>query len=258
MAENEKKNEANTNDQKPIIVTNSGVYDLVDYDFDKTVLEYGKAYKLKAYPDLFFLYRGRRRSDSILPGIYVGENELPDIIPPMNDVEMKEYKIETHMSNMNPGDMLVVLRNKKNIQHVFSENSKLYIPEIKSNDNILKRALKEAFQCKDVTIEACKDGFSDRNAFFNFSSQMRSEDGNISFLLMDRGCTALKLGYSIILYELDPENPVGKPLTSPEVSDKIKQLSSKTVNPLVHDGVIDVSDKIAVCSEDSFDLIGGV
>lgn len=254
MAEKEKKTEE-VQDQKKIIVTNNGVYDLVEYDWDHTVPEYGKAYHINTYPDYFFLYRGRQRNDSILPGIYIGENELPVILPPSNDAEAEEYKIETHLSNMNPGDMLVVLRNKKNIQHVYTENSKLYIPEVKPNDNILKRALKEAFQCKDVTIEACKDGFSDRNAFFNFSSQMRSEDGNISFLLMDRGCTALKLGYAIVLYELDPENPVGKPLTSPEVSEKIKQISSKTTNPLVHDGVIDVSDKIAVCSEDSFDLL---
>lgn len=253
MAEKEKNVEVS--EQKPIIVTNSGVYDLVDYDWDNTVPEYGKAYKMEGYPGAFFLYRGKKRADSILPGIYIGENELPEIIPPVTDAEKEEYSIDSHLSNMNPGDMLVVLRNKKNIQHVYSENSKLYIPEIKSNDNILKRALKEAFQCKDVTIEACKDGFSDRNAFFNFSSQMRSEDGNISFLLMDRGCTALKLGYAIVLYELDPENPVGKPLTSPEVVEKIHQISSKTTNPLVYDGMIDVTNKIAVCSEDSFDLV---
>ena len=54
MAENEKNVE---NTQKPIIVTNSGVYDLVDYEFDKTVPEYGKAYRLKEYPGIFLLYR---------------------------------------------------------------------------------------------------------------------------------------------------------------------------------------------------------
>ena len=83
----------------------------------------------------------------------------------------------------------------------------------------------------------------------------RSEDGNISFLLMDRGCTALKLGYAIVLYELDPENRVGEPLTSPGGGEKVERIASKTTNPLVYDGMIDVTNKIAVCSEDSFDLV---
>lgn len=246
---------------KNIIVTNTGVYDMELYDKDRTVPEYGKAYIFRedyGDDDVFFLYRGKIKKSSIEPGIYVDGDGFHEFVHPDPD-ERADYLIKTHVSNMEPGNMLVVLKDKKNIQHVYNESTKLTIPEITTKDNILKRALKQAFHAKHVSIEEVKDGFSDRNAFFNFSSVMRSEDGNISFLLMDRGCQALKLGYSIILYELDPENPVGKSLTAPEIQREINHLPIDMQNPIVTEttdgaSTIDGAGKIIVSSEDSFNI----
>ena len=248
-------------ENKEIIVTNTGVYDLEVYDKDHTVPEYGKAYVAsKDYndDDIFYLYRGKIKRSSIEPGIYVDSDGFHEFIEPDPD-DRVNYIIKTHLANMEPGNMLVVLKDKKNIQHVYNESTKLTIPEINSKDNILKRALKQAFHSKHVSIEEVKDGFSDRNAFFNFSSVMRSEDGNISFLLMDRGCQALKLGYSIILYELDEENPVGKSLTAPDVQKEINRIPIDMKNPIISENdsgasTIDGAGKIIVSSEDSFNI----
>lgn len=247
--------------KQQVIVTNTGVYDVQLYDKDHTVPEYGVAYILRedyGDDDLFYLYRGKIKRSSIEPGIYVDGDGFHEFVKPIGE-EKKDYLIKTHLASMEPGDMMVVLRNKKNIEHVYNESSKLYIPEITKKDNILKRAIKSAFKEKNVSIDEVKDGFSDRNSFFNFSSVLRSEDGNMSFLLMDRGAQAMRLGYAIIFFELDPDNPVGKPLNNPEVMKEINKIPFDNQNPIVKKDKngkpsIDVKDMIVVSSEDSFDV----
>lgn len=237
-----------------MIITNSGVYELEYYDPAKTVPERGKAYvKRKDYTDddFFYPFRGDLKSNSDEPGIYIGANQIPEFIEPIGK-ETEDYIISTHIAKTEPGDMLVILKNKNNIQHVYNESSKLYMPEVNENDNILKRALKEAFNAKEVCIEDCKQGFPDRNAFFNFSSVMRSDTGTVSFLLFDRGCTALNLGYTIILHELDNDQVVGKPLNNPDILKTLEDKNNSFKNPLIKDNSIDLSGTIAVSSEDTF------
>lgn len=254
---------------KMLIITNSACYDVEVFKKEETVPEYGKAYILKedyGDDDIFYLYQGRLKDNSYEPGIYQTQDGFYELIDPPED-KRKDFNIKAHLANMNPGDMIAILKDKKNIKHVYSESSRLYTPPINKNDNILKRALKHAFDVKEISIEDCKSGFSDRNSFFNFSSVMKSDTGNISFLLMNRACEAMKLGYAIILYERDPENPVGKSLNDPELKDKLTQLADSK-EPFVmtseHVGdvfefcdaspMVDLDGKIIVTSEDSFDV----
>lgn len=248
--------------EKNLIVSNIGVHDVEVFDREGTVPKYGTAYILKedyGDDDVFYFYRGVMKDSSTEPGIYSTGDGFFELIEPKEE-ERAEYNIKSHLANMKPGDMIAILKDKKNIKHVHYENSKLFVPAVSAKDNILKRALKEAFNAKEVTIEDCKSGFSDRNAFFNFSSVMRSEEGSISFLLMDRGCNALNLGYAIILYERDPENPIGKSLNNPEVIEELRAIVGKIKNPIVmtsdsdDSSVIDLDGKIVVSSEDSFDV----
>lgn len=238
-----------------LIVTNTGVYELEVYDKDKTILSYGKAYIFKENieeTDIFYLFRGKLHDNSTEPGIYLDENELVRFIEP-SEKNRPDYVVYTHLSKVAPGDMLVVLKDKKNIQHVYNESSKLFMPGVEDTDDILKRALKEAFNAKEVCIEDCKQGFPDKNAFFNFSSVMRKQDGKVSFLLFDRGCTALNLGYTIILHELDNGNTIGKPLTNSDISKELEKINSSHNNPLIEDNYISLDGTIAVSSEDTFD-----
>ena len=242
-------------DTQKMIITNTGVYPIEVYDPEETVPETGKAYVRKdaTDEDIFYLYRGKLRMDSTEPGIYIGKNELHEFIEPTEN-ERENYVIKSHLAVTEPGDMLVVLKDKKNIQHVYSESSKLYIPDIEDTDNILKRALTAAFKAKEVSIEACKEGFTDRNAFFNFSSVMRNKNGVVSFLLFDRGCSALNLGYTIILHELDNGRTIGKSLDDNELSEKLIENNASKHNPLIENNSIDLEGSIAVSSEDTFGI----
>lgn len=237
-----------------MIVTNTGVYEMEVYDPKETIPEYGKAYVLRENieeTDIFYLFRGKLHDNSVEPGVYLDENELVKFIEP-TEKERDDYIVYTHLSKMAPGDMMVVLKNKKNIQHVYNESSKLFMPGIEETDDILKRALKEAFNAKEVCIEDCKQGFPDKNAFFNFSSVMRKSDGKVSFLLFDRGCQALNLGYTIILHELDNDNCIGKSLDNSDVKKELVELNSKYNNPLVDKNSINLDGTIVVSSEDTF------
>ena len=82
---------------------------------------------------------------------------------------------------------------------------------------------------------------------------MRKQDGKVSFLLFDRGCTALNLGYTIILHELDNGNTIGKPLTNSDISKELEKINSSHNNPLIEDNYISLDGTIAVSSEDTFD-----
>lgn len=255
--------------KKRLIITNSACYDVEVFKKEETVPEYGKAYILRedyGDDDIFYIYQGVYKENSVEPGIYKTKDGFYEFVSP-TDEQRKDFIVKTHLASMEPGDMIAILKDKKNIKHVYSENSRLYTPPINKNDNILKRALKHAFAEKEVSIESCKSGFSDRNAFFNFSSVMKSDTGNITFLLMDRGCEALNLGYAVILYEKDPDNPVGKSLEDPEIRNTLRKLAdSKEPFVITSEEFQDVYEapdagpmlsldgKILVTSEDSFDV----
>ena len=143
-----------------LIVTNTGVYELEVYDKDKTILSYGKAYIFKENieeTDIFYLFRGKLHDNSTEPGIYLDENELVRFIEP-SEKNRPDYVVYTHLSKVAPGDMLVVLKDKKNIQHVYNESSKLFMPGVEDTMIFLRELLRKHLMPKKCVLRIANKG----------------------------------------------------------------------------------------------------
>ena len=188
--------------------------------------------------DLFYPFRGfTNRNKTGLPGLYIDDDEKYEIIEPSGR-HADAYKYSTHLENLNQQNIIKVLADNKNIHYNFPESSKLFIPDISENDDILKRAIKLALKAKNIDLDACKDRFTDKNALFNFKQVIKSETGRLSILLFERGCDALGLKFSIVLEEADPKETVGTSLADIEARKNI----IRNVNALNVDEAIDITN----------------
>ena len=247
-----------------LIVTPDGVYKAVPWE-DYNNLEEDEAY-IKG--DYFYLYRGKLRKDSILPGVYEDEKGMPVIFEPTTAKEKEEFLVSRHLADVSPQNIINVLKVNKNLICSFPETSKLFIPDITKNDDILKRLLKMAFKAKNIDIDSCKSHFIDKNALFNFKQVIKG-DSRLSILLFERGCDALNLKYTIILEEIDPDNAIGTSLNDPEAITNIIKNSNSNLDPTVdamptelpamfkdnfRKDKLDLNGKIVVSSSDTYDL----
>jgi hypothetical protein len=240
------------------IVTEDGVYtpryyDPQDVDFDRKY-----AYIVeKGNPDaLFYPYRGKYTSDSVLPGLYKGKLSSPVFIEPTEENKSK-FILSSHIKDLNITNIIRVLHDNKNFYYSYPESSKLFIPDIEEGDDVLKRAIKLALKAKNVDLDACKDRFTDKNALFNFKQVIRNPNTKLSILLFERGCEALGLKYRIILEEANPNEVIGTPLNGPEAKKNI--IRNITGNPIINNDNVEIPDKVKDnFRDDSMDLTGKI
>lgn len=247
-----------------LIVTSDGVYRAVPWE-DCNNLESDEAY-IKG--DYFYLYRGKFRKDSILPGVYEDKKGFPVFIDPITTAEKEEFLVSKHLADVSPQNIINVLKVNKNLICSFPESSKLFIPDINKFDDILKRAMKLAFKAKNIDIDSCRSHFIDKNALFNFKQVIKG-DSRLSILLFERGCDALNLKYTIILEEIDPDNVIGTSLNDPEAINNIIKNSNSNLDPTMdamptelpplfkdnfRNDSIDLNGKIVISSTDTYDL----
>ena len=233
-----------------IIVGEYATYDMVDYSPDITSFDWNKAY---VKGDYYYLYRGYAKKKSVLPGIYDNVDGGHMIIEPQTKEEKETYLVRTHIPNISLQDMADVLVKRPEETIVCNDMTNLFMPDITRTDDTLKRILKEAFLCKDVNIDSCKERFNDRNALFNFKSVMKG-DGKLSALLFERGCDALNLNYHIILTEKDPNYSIGKSLNDPEVMKRKTIIEQK--NGMEPVGIEKGKKKIMASNIDKYTLQG--
>lgn len=247
-----------------LIVTPDGVYKAVPWE-DYNNLSTDEAY-IKG--DYFYLYRGKLRNDSILPGVYEDNKGIPVILEPITAKEKEEFLVSKHLADVSPQNIINVLKVNKNLICSFPESSKLFIPDINKNDDILKRAMKLAFKAKNIDIDSCRSHFVDKNALFNFKQVIKG-DSRLSILLFERGCDALNLKYTIVLEEIDPDNVIGTSLNDPEAINNIIKNSNSNLDPttdamptelppLFKDNFrkdnLNLDGKIVISSTDTYDL----
>lgn len=250
------------------IVTNDGVYSPKYYEEQDVIFDKKYAYiKEKGNPDaLFYPYRGKMTNASCLPGLYKGKLSVPVFIEPTED-EKADYVLSTHTKDLNMDNIIRVLHDNGNFHYTYPESSKLFIPDIEENDNVLKRAIKIALKAKGIDIDSCKDRFTDKNALYNFKQVIRNNNASLSFMLFERGCEALGLKYRIILEEAKPYEVIGTPLNSNEAKNNL--IRNITGSPIIaegtnvelpskvrdnfKDGTLDLSGKIIVSSDDTFE-----
>jgi hypothetical protein len=226
------------------IVTDDGVYTPRYYDPNDVEFDKKFAYIVeKDNPDaLFYPYRGKLTSTSVLPGLYKGKLSVPVFIEPSDD-QKPNFILSSHTKDLNLNNIIKVLHDNENFYCTYPESSKLFIPDIEEFDDVLKRAIKLALKAKNIDLDSCKDRFTDKNALFNFKQVIRNPKAKLSILLFERGCEALGLKYRIILEEANPHEVIGTSLDSPEARNNI--IRNVTGSPIISDGDnVGIPDKV--------------
>lgn len=200
-----------------LITTGTSVYDLALYHESITEFDPQTAY-IKG--DYFYTYKGIL--DPIVannkPGIYIDpKNKRYVLIEVETDEEKELYRFETHVQPYKPEQIIDMLNRGEVSLAPIPESSKVFLPPITENDDILKRLIKQALKEKGVDIDSYKARFVDKNALFNFKQVLKG-DTRLSMLLFDRGLDALNLRSTIILEEIDPAHPIGRALEEPIIA----------------------------------------
>ena len=252
-----------------LIITNDGAYAMTDWK-DCDYPDKSHAY---VDGDYFYLFKGHiDNNPKNSPGIYVDDDDIPFIIKVSNDKDKEEYLVKTHLANLSTDNIINVLKVNGNIYYNFPETSKLFIPDITEKDDILKRCSKLVYKAKNIDIDSCKENFIDKNALFNYKQVIKGE-ARLSILLFERGLDALNLKYTIIVEEIDPDNPIGTSLNDPEAMTNLIKNSyngemidgnvdvTKLPNKFKNNfrtGNLDMSGKIIISSTDTYDLVGDI
>jgi len=200
-----------------LLVTDDEIFQIDLYDEDTKSFNKGVAY-LKG--DYYYVYRGEKPKNSqfLKPGIYKDpESGEYYRIEPTTDEEKERYNVKGKVATLNPEEIINVVNSKNDIIVAVPESSKIFMPSLSNNDDILKRLAKKALILKGVDLDKFKDRFSDKNALFNFKQVIKG-DNRLSILIFDRGMDALNLKYTIMVEEKDPNNIIGTPLKEPIVA----------------------------------------
>lgn len=174
--------------------------------------------------DYYYLYRGEKtqyeldRSPGLKPGIYkiVDKNNEIYRVDPITDEEKVKYRFEDKIGSVKPNNIVDAINKDKSIIVQLPEYNKISFSNISKDDDLFKRLIKTAFNKKGIGVDDCESGFADKNARFNFKQAVTGSN-RLSIMYFDRGCEALGIGYRIELYDKNPNNPVGAPLTEPIV-----------------------------------------
>lgn len=207
---------------------NTGIYKAVKFDDEITVddLKLDYAYILEPY---FYLYRGTYISakKSVLPGLYKTVDGEVKMVKPFLSDDKKTYNASTHWSRMSPSDIVKAIEENEADYSMYSNGKNLFLPEITANDDVRKRALKEALLVKCVDLDQCKDRFSNRNEMFNLKSNIKNEKTDTTAKIFARGTDILGLDYYIVLCERDPNHSIGVSLDSEEGRKMLERVTDK-------------------------------
>lgn len=171
--------------------------------------------------DYYYKYRGNANvaeindKGKLTPGIYKDSktSEIV-IIPPTTEEDKEKYRYENKIVSANPKKIIDTINNKEQLLISIPESSKVFLPVLTTEDDILKRLIKQALIEKNIDIDRYRQRFIDKNAVFNFCSCLRSNN-RLSMMLFDRGCEAFNLKYTITIEEVDPDNYIGDKIDHP-------------------------------------------
>lgn len=205
--------------QDSLLVTDDEIFKIKLYDEKAKEYEKGIAYLDNEF---FYTYKGKiteeemqsmaRHSTPMEVGIYFNEDKKEFfLVEPRTDEEKDQFKFEGKISSIDPDRIIEMINTKEMILVPIPESSKLFIPVLKNDDDILKRLIKRALIAKNVDIDQHRDRFPNKNSLFNLKQVIKS-DNTLSILLFDRACEALNLKYTITLEDSNKDSVVGDSL----------------------------------------------
>lgn len=203
------------------LMTDDDCYDIELLDMDNKEPKTTVAYIMGDY---YYLYRGEKsqyefdRTPGMKPGIYKLTDKNNEIyrVDPITEDEKKRYRYDDKIGSVQPNNIVGAINANKSIIVQLPEYNKISFANIGKEDDLFKRLIKTAFNKKGIGVDDCESGFADKNARFNFKQAVTGPN-RLSIMYFDRGCEALGIGYEIRLYDRDPSNPIGAPLTEPIV-----------------------------------------
>lgn len=176
-----------------------------------TELDDQTAYILNGY---YYVKQGELSSEITKePGLYSSKDGKIVLVEVITDEEKEKYDIKRHIVDVDVENLICILKGDNENYIDIPESSKLFNPDVNVNDDILKRAMKQALKNKNVDIDLQKDRFLNKNQLLNFK-QIIKGDKNLSMLLFQRGVEVLGLKFTIIVEEVGNE-VIGKPLEEP-------------------------------------------
>ncbi len=206
------------------ILTDDNVYEVDLYTEDKKLEDFDPdvAY---LYGELFYLYNGEitnielENSDELKPGIYWNTDENRSIMIHPDEDEISKYTAEDKIGEINSKKIIDEINQNPEILVELPDKVKAQANslQIRDNDDILKRLIKMAFNMKGLTIEDCSEGFPEKNMRFNYKAAVTKDGGELSIKYFNRGIDALKLKYTIIIEEENPDDSMGIRLENPIV-----------------------------------------
>ena len=208
--------EKNVYSKDALLVTDDEIFSIQLYDENLTEFKRGVAY---LNGDYYYLYRGEMNPEEKNdlypePGVYKNPKyDKTFLIEPYTPDDKKKYSCNGKVSTIDPNKIIDVVNNKEEILIAVPESTKIFLPSVNTNDDILKRIIKKALIEKGIDLDQYKNRFIDRNALFNFKSSIKKDECKLSMLLFDRGCEALNLKYTITLEEKDPSTAIGNSLS---------------------------------------------
>lgn len=204
-----------------LLITEDAILSIKLFNENTTSFERGIAY---LHDDFYLLYRGEYTEKeynllyNIEPGIYrISDTNKNIVILPESDEDMEKYTYEDKISSIETEDIIHAINTKEKILINVPESSKLFIPVLSNEDDILKRLIKKALIEKGIDIDQYRHRFENKNELFNFKQVVRNKN-KLSILLFDRGCEALNLKYTVIIEEADPNDAIGNRLETPIVA----------------------------------------
>lgn len=204
--------------KESLLVTDNEVFEIRLYDDSLKEFQHGIAYLDNGY---YYTYKGEVDLKDLLKNTYIKPGIYKDKISgeiylqvPLTDNDKEKYSYQNKISSIEPEKIIDMINNHEQILVVVPDSTKIFLPSLSNNDDILKRLIKKALIEKNIDIDHYRHRFIDKNALFNFKQVIKG-DNKLSMLLFDRGCEALNLKYTIIIDEIDPETPIGEKLHGP-------------------------------------------
>ena len=185
----------------PIIQIDDGFYEVEPYRAGKKLKD-NIAYTVDGH-DYVYLYRGKLKSDSYLPGIYMKKGEIRIIEPDIEDVD--KYDIDNINEFSSDRIFDEILNNSEEFVlpedvEVINNNSDVFVPVIKEDDDFLKVAVKQMILNKQVNLKNYKDKFSNHYLLTNMKSAL-SKSTKMTVPNFTTWCNVFGVDWELRLYD---------------------------------------------------------
>lgn len=202
-------------DTQPVIIINDEYYE-VEIFTKKSKLKKNVAYIIDDY---VYVYRGKihDKDDAILPGIYKLDKKLIYIEP--DDKEKKKYHVNK-INELSPSSIFDKVSEdvSKFVQpsdiEIINNNSEIFTPTIRPEDDFLKYIVKKAILDKKINLKNYKDRFTNEYALNNMKSGL-SKSTKMTVPNFVKWCEILGLDWEMIVSDSgdDNINPLSETIT---------------------------------------------